>query len=352
MVSFFINNTPVGSSAKTYIIAEMSANHNQDFKRAAAIVKAASEAGANAIKLQTYTPETITIDCKNKYFAIKGTLWEGKNLFQLYRESYTPWEWHPKLNKIAQDLGLDFFSTPFDKTAVDFLEKMGVPAYKIASFELVDIPLLRQVGATGKPVIMSTGMASLAEIDEAVTTLRQSGTKDIILLKCVSAYPAPAEAMNLKAIPNLSTAFGVCVGLSDHTLNSTAAIAAVSLGARVVEKHLTLSRKNGGSDSAFSLEPHEFKAMVKAIRTTENSLGEVNYGITTPEVASRIFRRSLFVVENINAGEKFSTKNIRSIRPGHGLHTRYLDNILGRKAACDIKRGTPLSWGLIGGLKP
>ncbi|HFQ79966.1 MAG TPA: pseudaminic acid synthase [Desulfobacterales bacterium] len=345
-----IGSRNIGSTQPVYIVAEMSANHNHDFSNAVDIIKAVKEAGADAVKLQTYTPDTITIDCDNNQFQIKNTTWEGKSLYQLYREAYTPWEWQPKLQEVALSLDIDFFSTPFDNSAVDFLEEMRVPAYKIASFELVDLPLLKRIGATGKPVILSTGMASLAEIDEAMRTLEKYGAGEIILLKCVSAYPAAPESMNLKTIPNLASTFGTIVGLSDHTLNSTAAIAAVALGASVIEKHITLSRRDGGIDSSFSLDPDEFKNMVEAIRITEKSLGEVNYGPTETEAANRIFRRSLFVVENIKAGETFSTRNTRSIRPGHGLHTRYMDNVLGRKAACDIERGTPLSWKLIGGL--
>ena len=331
----------------TYIIAEMSANHNQDFHKAVKIIESAKEAGANAVKLQTYTPDTITINCDNDYFRIKGTSWEGKSLYELYGEAYTPWEWQPKLKKIANDLGMDLFSTPFDHTAVDFLEKMDVPAYKVASFELLDLPLLRKIAQTGKPIIMSTGMATLAEIDEAVSTIRETGGNQLALLKCTSAYPAPADEMNLRTIPHLADAFGVPVGLSDHTLGIAVPVAAVALGACIIEKHFTLSRQNPGPDSAFSLEPCEFKEMVDAIRTTENALGEVSYEITEKQKVSRVFRRSLFVVKDVKKGEKFTEENVRSIRPGYGLHTRHIDQAIGRQAKVLIEKGTPLDWDLI-----
>ena len=344
-----IGTRSIGSGFGTYLIAEMSANHGQDFDRAAEIVHAAKEAGADAVKLQTYTPDTMTIDSADGHFRIgEGTIWEGRNLYELYGEAYTPWEWQPKLKEIADDLGIDLFSTPFDYTAVDFLEEMGVPAYKVASFEVVDVPLLRKIGAAGKPVIMSTGMATLAEIDEAVRTLREAGAKEIALLKCTSAYPASPEEMNLRTIPHLAEAFGVPVGLSDHTLGIAVPVAAVALGACIVEKHFTLSRELGGPDSAFSTEPDEFKSMVEAVRTVERALGKVRYEVTEREKASRVFRRSLFVVKNMKAGETFTRENVRSIRPGHGLHTRHLDDILGRRAARDIAGGTPLAWDMVG----
>lgn len=345
----FINERSVGSSSPVYIIAELSANHNQDFEQAVQLIKAANEAGADAIKLQTYTPDTITIDCDNEYFRIsKGTIWEDRNLYDLYKEAYTPWEWQPKLKEVANDLGMDLFSTPFDDTAVDFLEKMNVPAYKIASFELVDIPLIQRVAKTGKPIIMSTGMATLAEIDEAVQTAREAGCKELALLKCTSGYPADPAEMNLRTIPHMADAFSLPVGLSDHTLGIAVPVAAVALGACIVEKHFTLSRAVLGPDSAFSLEPHEFKGMVEAIRVTEKALGKVNYAVTEKEAASRVFRRSLFVVKDMNAGDIFTADNVRSIRPGYGLNTRYLTNIIGKKAVKDISRGTPLKWDLIG----
>jgi len=349
MKSFItIGKKLVGPGYPVLIIAEISANHNQDFNQAIKLIKAAKEAGADAIKLQTYTPDTMTIDCDNEYFRIgKGTIWEGKNLYTLYKEAYTPWEWQPKLKEIAKDLGMDLFSTPFDKTAVDFLEEMDVPAYKIASFELVDIPLIQYVAKTGKPVIMSTGMATLAEIDEAVTAARAAGCKEIALLKCTSAYPADPAEMNLRTIPHLAEAFDFPVGLSDHTLDIAVPVAAVSLSACIIEKHLTLSRADKGPDSAFSLEPHEFKAMIKAIRTVEEALGKVHYSVSDREAKSRVFRRSLFVVADMQQGEEFTEKNVRSIRPANGLHTRYLRNIIGRRAAIHIAQGTPLAWELV-----
>ncbi|MGB0383333.1 MAG: pseudaminic acid synthase [Ardenticatenaceae bacterium] len=347
-----INGRSIGKGYPTYIIAEMSANHNQDFEQAIKIIEAAKEAGADAIKLQTYTPDTITISCNNQYFQIgQGTIWQGRNLYDLYGEAYTPWEWQPKLKQIANELGLDFFSTPFDETAIDFLEEMDVPVYKVASFENVDLPLLRKIAQGGKPIIMSTGMATLAEIDEAVRTIRESGGDQLALLKCTSAYPSPPEEMNLHTIPHLSSAFAVPVGLSDHTLGNAVPVAAVALGACIIEKHFTLSREVPGPDSAFSLEPHEFKAMVDAVRTVEKALGSVHYGVSDKEKASRVFRRSLFVVKDMAAGEAFTEENVRSIRPGHGLHTRHLEDILLRGASQNIKHGTPLSWELIGGVE-
>lgn len=345
--SISITDRKIGMSAPVYIIAEMSANHDQNFDQAIKIIEAAKTAGADAIKLQTYTPDTLTIDCDNEYFKIKGTIWEGRNLYDLYNEAYTPWDWQPRLKKIAEGLGLDFFSSPFDASAVDFLEGIGVPAYKIASFELVDLPLLRKVAQTGKPLILSTGMASLEEINEAVQTFRAAGGSQLALLKCTSAYPAPTEEANLRTIPDLAQKFGVPVGLSDHTMGSTVAIAAVSLGACIIEKHFTLSRQTPGPDSSFSMEPDEFRSMVDAIRTAEKALGVVDYGVSEAQVNSRVFRRSLFAVKDIAAGEKFSAENIRSIRPGNGLHTRHLDEIIGKRATAAIDRGTPLAWNLI-----
>jgi len=342
-----INSRQIGKGKPTYIIAEMSANHNQDFNQAVKIIEAAKEAGADAVKLQTYTPDTITIDCDNDYFRIKGTIWEGKNLYELYGEAYTPWEWQPKLKKIANNLGMDLFSTPFDNTAVDFLEKMDVSVYKLASFELVDFPLLRKIAQTDKPIIMSTGMATLAEIDEAVRTLREAGCTELALLKCTSAYPAQPEEINLRTITHLSEAFGVPTGLSDHTLGIAVPVAAVVLGACIIEKHFTLSRKEPGPDSAFSLEPHEFKEMVDAVRVTEKALGKVHYEVIESETASRVFRRSLFVVENMKAGNLFTLNNVRSIRPGFGLPPKYLPDVLGSRAAGAIKKGTPLGWKMI-----
>lgn len=339
----------IGPGQPVFVVAEVSGNHGQDFGQAVELVRVAKDCGADAVKLQTYTPNTLTIDCDSEFFRIgKGTIWEGKNLYELYSEAYTPWEWQPKLMRIAEELGLDLFSTPFDATAVDFLEKMDVPAYKIASFEIVDLPLLRKVACTGKPVILSTGMATLEEIREAIQTLREAGNRELALLKCTSAYPAPPEEMNLRSIPALRDAFGVPVGLSDHTLGIAVPVAAVALGACLVEKHLTLSRSIPGPDSAFSLEPEEFRQMVNAIRDTEKALGEVQFGASEHEASGHVFRRSLFVVEDVKAGEEFTAKNVRSIRPGHGLHPRHLGDVLGCRVICDIRAGTPLSWNLVG----
>jgi len=346
--TILINNRAIGFGQPVYIIAEMSANHGQSFDEAVKIIQAAKDSGADAIKLQTYTPDTITIDCDNEYFRIgKGTIWEGKNLYELYQEAYTPWEWQPKLKEIANELDMDLFSSPFDKTAVDFLEKMDVPAYKIASFELVDIPLIQYVAKTGKPMIMSTGMATLSEVDEAITEARDGGCKELALLKCTSAYPADPAEMNLRTIPHMAEAFCVPVGLSDHTLGIAVPVAAVAFGACIIEKHFTMSRNIPGPDSAFSLEPHEFRSMVEAIRTTEKAMGEVQYEVSEHELASRVFRRSLFAVMDIKKDDRYSIENVRSIRPGYGLHTRHLNHVLGKKASCDVKRGEPLSWDFI-----
>ena len=346
-----IGSRTVGIGQPTYVIAELSANHNQKFDQAVKIVAAAKDAGADAVKLQTYTADTITIQSDKEYFRVGGgTLWDGRSLHDLYGEAYTPWEWQPRLKQVANDLGLDLFSTPFDATAVDFLEEMNVPAHKVASFEIVDIPLIQKIARTGKPMIMSTGMASLEEIDEAVQAARAAGAAgatQIALLKCTSAYPAAPEEMNLRTIPELSQRFGVPAGLSDHTMGVAVPVAAVALGACIIEKHLTLSRSEPGPDSAFSLEPHEFKAMVDAVRVAEKALGEVQFGCSPKETSSKTFRRSLFVVRDVKRGEPFTAENLRSIRPGHGLHTRHMSEVLGQRARRDIERGTPLSWDLV-----
>jgi len=343
-----IKGRQIGPGHPAYVVAEMSANHNQDFDQAVKIIEVAKEAGADAVKLQTYTPDTMTIDCDKKYFRIdQGTIWEGRTLYDLYGEAQTPWEWQPKLKKIAERLGLDFFSSPFDSTAVDFLEKMNVPAYKIASFEIIDLPMIKLVAQTGKPIIMSTGMATLAEIDEAVTIIRQTGNNQIALLKCTSAYPAQAKDMNLRTIPHLSETFNVPVGVSDHTIGITVPVTAAALGASIVEKHLTLSRQAPGPDTTFSLEPYEFGEMVAAIRTTQKAIGSIDYTVGKEETKSLIFRRSLFAVEAIKSGDEFTNLNVRSIRPGHGLSPKYYEEILGKKTSRNIERGTPLSWNLI-----
>jgi N-acetylneuraminate synthase len=344
MARITIGNAEIGVGRPTFIVAEMSGNHNQSFEHALNLVSAAKDAGADAIKIQTYTPDTITLDCDDPPFWIEGTAWAGKRLYDLYGEAHTPWDWQPRLKDAAEDLGLTFFSTPFDPSAVDFLEGIDSPAYKIASFELVDIPLIRRVAATGKPLIMSTGMASLEEIGEAVSVARESGAEEIALLKCVSAYPAPESEMNLLTIPDLMRRFDVQTGLSDHTLGSEIAVAAVAVGAAIIEKHLTLSRADGGPDSGFSLEPREFGAMVETIRLIEKALGAVSYGPTASESASLAHRRSLFIVKDVARGEVLTESNVRSIRPGCGLPPRELDRVIGKRVTRDLARGTPLSW--------
>jgi len=331
-----------------YVVAELSANHGQDFDQAVRLIHAARDAGADAVKLQTYTADTMTIASDRECFRIAGgTLWDGRTLYDLYSEAYTPWEWQPRLKKVAVDAGLDLFSTPFDASSVDFLERMEVPAYKLASFELVDLPLIQKMARTGKPLIVSTGMATVAEIEEAVRNAREAGATQIALLKCTSAYPADAAEMNLRTIPALASHFQLPVGLSDHSMGVAVPVAAVTLGASIIEKHITLSQAAKGPDSAFSLEPQEFKMMVDAVRTTERALGEVNFGAIGHEVSSLAFRRSLFVVADMKRGDVFSGRTVRAIRPSHGLHTRYLSEVLGRRAARDIERGTPLSWDLV-----
>ena len=339
-----INKRGIGFGHPVYIIAEMSANHHQQFDMAVELVKAAKIAGADAIKLQTYTPETMTLDCNNEYFRIKGTPWEDRNLYDLYDSAYTPWNWQSKLKLVADQQGLDFFSTPFDSSAVQFLESIKVPAYKIASFEIVDLPLIRTIARTGKPTILSTGMATLSEIEEAILTFQKAGGKELLLLKCTSAYPASPEEMNLNTIPHMADTFNCPVGLSDHSMSIAVPVAGVSLGACVIEKHITLSRKHPGPDSTFSLEPNEFREMVSAVRVAEKALGTIQYGVNPNEKSSKIFRRSIFAVKDIKSGEIFSVNNIRCIRPGFGLHSRYLERIIGRQAKRDIKRGTPLKW--------
>lgn len=344
-----IGNRTVGPGHPIYIIAELSANHGHSLEQAIQSVQAIKASGADAVKVQTYTADTLTIPCDSELFRIGGgTLWDGRTLHDLYKDAYLPWEWQPKLQEVARNLELDFFSTPFDATAVEFLEDLNVPIHKIASFELVDLLLLRKVAATGKPIIASTGMATLPEIEEAISTIQSAGGQQLALLKCTSAYPALPEEMNLRTIPDLFRRFGVPIGLSDHTLEASAAVAAVALGATIIEKHFTLSRQNPGPDAAFSLEPSEFAKMVASIRETEKALGGVTYEISANETKSRQFRRSLFVVGEMRAGEKFTDKNVRSIRPSHGLHTRYLNDFLGKPVTRDVKPGTPLQWDLLG----
>jgi pseudaminic acid synthase len=348
MKTIKIRDRKIGNNSPVFIVAELSANHRQKFNLAEKTIKAAAKAGADAIKLQTYTPDTITINCNNEYFKIRqGTLWDGKTLYQLYQEAYTPWEWQPKLKKIAEKLGLEFFSTPFDKTAVDFLEKMNVPAYKVASFEITDIPLIEYISSKGKPIIISTGIATLSDIEEAINTCKRMGNDQIALLKCTSAYPTSLNEVNLRTMPHLAETFKTVVGISDHTLTISVPIAAVALGAKIIEKHFILDRNLGGPDAAFSLEPKEFEAMVKAVREVEKALGDVRYELTDRIKRNREFSKSLFVVEDIKLGEPFTEKNVKSIRPGYGLHPRYYREVLGKKARKNIKKGTPLSWDLV-----
>ena len=338
----------IGENYPAFIIAEMSANHLQDYDRAVEIIRKAKWAGADAIKLQTYTPDTITIDCDNEYFQIKqGTIWDGTTLYKLYEEAYTPWEWQPKLKKIAEEEGLICFSSPFDNTAVDFLEEMDVPAYKIASFEITDIPFIEYIASKGKPIIMSTGIATLADIEEALAACKRMGNNQVALLKCTSAYPSPMEDINLKVIPNMKDTFNTIVGLSDHTLGHTVALGAVALGAKIVEKHFTLDREDGGPDAEFSMEPDEFKEMVDRIRDLEKALGQVTYELTEKQRNSREHSRSLFVVKDVKKGEVFTEKNVRSIRPGFGLETKYIGDVLGKKARYDVEKGMPLEWGMV-----
>jgi pseudaminic acid synthase len=348
MTSFKIGDRQISKSQPAYVVAELSANHHQDFEQAVHLIRSAKESGADAVKVQTYTPDTITIPSDREYFQIRGgTLWDGRTLYELYGEAYTPWDWQPRLKQVADELGLDFFSSAFDPTAVDFLESMGVPAYKLASCELVDIPLLEKLSRTGKPLIISTGMATVEEIEEAVNTAKRAGAREIALLRCTSAYPSLPSEMNLRTIPELARRFEVPVGLSDHTLDIAVPVTAVALGACIIEKHFTLSRSLKGPDSAFSLEPPEFKTMADAVRVAEKALGEIHFGLTESERSTRVFRRSLFVVRDVRQGEIFNEENVRSIRPGHGLHTRYLGEIVGKRASRDIERGTPLNWDLV-----
>ncbi len=339
-----ISGRRIGDTHPVYVIAELSGNHNGDLERAKALVHAAAEAKVDAIKLQTYTADTITIDCDAPPFRIEhGTLWDGRVLHELYREASTPWDWHPILAAEAEALGLHCFSSPFDATAVDFLEEHNVPAYKIASFELVDIPLIQKIARLSKPMIVSTGMASWSEITEAVNAIRIAGDPPLALLRTNSGYPASPKEMDLVGMEKLAE-LGVVVGLSDHTLGHTVAVAAVALGARIIEKHLTMSRDDGGPDAAFSLEPKEFAELVDAARTAQDALGRARFGPTERERSSLNFRRSLFVVKDVAAGEALSHESVRSIRPSHGLHPRYLDAVVGRIVREDVARGTPLSW--------
>lgn len=338
-----IGGREIGGENPAFIIAELSANHNQNFETAVKTVHAAREAGADAIKLQTYTADTITLDCDNEYFQIKqGTIWDGTTLYKLYQQAYTPWEWQPKLKEIAESMGLICFSSPFDKTAVDFLEEMNVPAYKVASFEITDIPLIKYIASKNKPVIISTGIAYEKEIEQAVAACREMGNDQVILLKCTSEYPAPFEEMNLNAIPFMKDNFETVVGLSDHSMGISVPVAAVALGAKVIEKHLIIDRSIGGPDSSFSLEPAEFKLMVNSVREVEKALGDKTFDVSERVSKSRNFARSLFAVKDIKEGEIFTEENVRSIRPGSGLPPIYLEKLLGKKSKRNIRRGDPL----------
>lgn len=331
-----------------YVIAEMSANHNGSLDTAKEIVRAIKETGADCVKVQTYTADTITMNCKNEYFTLQGGTWDGQNLYDLYKNAYMPWEWQAELKKEAEELGLDFFSTPFDPTSVDFLESIDIPFYKIASFEVVDIPLIKKVAATGKPIIMSVGMASLAEIDEAVRIIKEYGNK-LALLKCSSAYPAVPEKMNLKTIQHLQETFKVPVGLSDHSMGSVSAVTAVALGAKIIEKHFCLSRDFGGPDSSFSMEPAEFKQMVIDVNMAAKAVGEVAYLVSEEEKSNYAVRKSIFVSKDIKAGEILTTENIRVVRPGYGMSPKFYEEVLGRKALRDLSFGEPLDIGMFGG---
>ena len=341
-MQFKINDKIVGKNHKTFIIAELSANHMNDFDIAVKTIESMANSGADAVKFQTFTPDTITLDCDNEYFQIKqGTVWDGQILYELYEDAYMPWDWQPKLKKVAEDLGLIVFSSPFDKTSVDFLEDMNVPAYKIASFEITDIPLIEYVASKGKPIIISTGIANLEDIELAIQTCLNVGNDQIALLKCTSSYPAPLEEINLNTIPDIKSKFDVIVGLSDHTLGNEVSIAAVALGASIIEKHFILDRNMGGPDAEFSMEPHEFKQMVDSIRNVEKALGDVNYELSDKIKSNRDFSRSLFVVEDMGKGDIITLDNVRSIRPGFGLHPKFLNKILGKKVNKDLNKGTP-----------
>ena len=346
-MAFEIAGRKTGEGFPVFIIAEVSANHGQDFNRAVSLIKKAKECGVDAVKFQAYTPDTLTIDVDNKYFRIDHHEWGGQTLYELYKKAYTPWKWFKELKKIAEDTGIIFLCTAFDKTSVDMLEELDICTHKIASFELVDLPLIEYAAKTGKPLIMSTGMADMDEIQEAVDTAKKSGAEDIILLKCVSSYPAEPQEMNLKTIPDMKDRFKCPVGLSDHSLGIGAPVCAVALGAAVIEKHFILSRDIKTPDSFFSIEPHELKDLVDNIRIAEKVLGKVHYGLTDEEKKSMIFRRSLFVVKDVKTGEKVSNENIRSIRPGCGLHTRHTSEVIGRVFTKDVHSGTPLSWDMI-----
>lgn len=343
-----IKNRKIGDGYPAYIIAEMSANHAGDIERAKEIIRAAKNAGADCVKIQTYTPDTLTIDCHNEYFQVKNGTWEGENLYSLYGKAYTPWEWQKELKEEADRVGIDFFSTPFDKTAVDFLEEIGTEFYKIASFEMIDLPLIEYVASKGKPIIMSTGMATLEEIKEAVETVKNAGNNQLILLKCSSAYPAISDGMNLATIKDLKERFQIPIGLSDHSMGSLGATVAVSLGGNVIEKHFCLAREIENPDASFSMTPEEFKQMVEDVRNAEKAMGVPSYGVAKQEESSMVFRRSVFVTKDVKKGERFTEDNIRIIRPGYGIKPKYYKDILGTVAGCDVERGMPFTFDLLG----
>lgn len=343
----FLRERKIANYLPCYIIAEMSANHAGSLARAKEIIHAAKEAGANCVKIQTYTADTITINCNNKYFQIDGGTWNGENLYSLYQKAYTPWEWHGELKEEADKVGIDFFSTPFDKTAVDFLESIGIEFYKIASFEVVDIPLIEYVASKNKPIIMSTGMATLGEIEDAVNAVRRQNNNQLALLHCSSAYPAITEEMNLQTMVNMKEIFGVPVGLSDHSMGSLGAVTAVAMGASIIEKHFCISRDIDNPDSSFSMEAEEFASMVRDIRTVEKAIGQVKYGISNQEKNNVKFRKSIFAVKDIKEGEKLTLDNIRVIRPGYGLKPKYYNDILGKQARYNIQKGTPILYEII-----
>lgn len=346
---FEIGERKIGDGEKVFIVAELSSNHNNDFDIAVKTIEAVADCGADAVKLQTYTPDSMTINCDNEYFRInKGTIWDGKTLYGLYEEAYMPWEWQPELKEIAEDLGLVFFSSAFDRTSVDFLEKMDVPAYKIASFEITDLPLIKYIASKKKPMILSTGIASLCDIETAVNVCRRGGNEQLALLKCTSSYPSLPEEMNLKAIDNLKNTFKTVVGFSDHSTGITMAIASVALGANIIEKHVTLDKKLDGTDSIFSVEPETFKKLVKSVREVEKSFGVSEVIVTDTMKQNSMFGRSIFAVKDIKMGDRFSKENIRIIRPGNGLKPKYIKNIIGMVASKDIKKGTPLDWNMLG----
>lgn len=342
-----MNGKQIGGDSPCYMIAEMSANHAGSIDRAIEIIHAAKDAGADCIKIQTYTPDTITIDVDNEFFRIKDGKWKGENLYNLYKKAFTPWEWQGRLKEEAMTAGIDFLSTPFDKSAVDFLEQIGVGSYKIASFEVVDIPLIKYIASKRKPIIMSTGMATLGEVEEAVNAVRSQGNNDLCLLKCSSAYPAIPKHMNLKTIKHMEETFQVPAGLSDHSLGSVAAVTAVAMGAKVIEKHFCISREIENPDASFSMEPSEFKKMVEDVREAEKAMGRICYDISKEEKASRSLRKSIFVVKDIKQGETLSEENIRVIRPGYGLPPKYYEDLMGKKARKDVGKGTPLDWSVI-----